>query len=178
MPAKTHRMEVVKGLSPPGTATVTKDRHVHAERWFKATPERVYAAWTTPELLERFFWPVGKGRIKEFSLKPGGRLVMGHAEQPWTATWSYKEIVPNRRIVFNDHWDDGSGHVAAGTMEFLPEDGGTRLKVVFGPFPEKGPYQPEAAAAGFLMGMETLAEGLEVPGPGEGFRLIRNFLAP
>ncbi|HJQ93384.1 MAG TPA: SRPBCC family protein [Candidatus Thermoplasmatota archaeon] len=177
MPAKTHRMEV-KGITSPATATVTADRHVVAERWFKATPDRVYAAWTTRDMLERFFWPVGEGKIKEFSLKPGGRLVMGHANEPWTATWSYKEIVPNKRIVFDDHWDDGSGHVATGTMEFLPENGGTRLKVALGPFPKTGPYQPGMAVAGFTMGMDKMAEGLETPGPGEGFRLIRNFFAP
>lgn len=177
-PASPQTFPTPKGISPPGKATVTKERHVVAERWFKAAPERVYAAWTTRDLLERFFWPVGQGKVKELDLRPGGRLVMGHAKEPWTATWSYVELVPNRKIVFNDHWDDGSGHVAKGTMEFVPEDGGTRLRVTFGPFPTKGPYQPEAAAAGFLMGMDRLAEGLEVPGPGEGFRLVRHFLAP
>ncbi len=167
-----------KGISPPGTAQVTKDRHVVAERWLKASPERVYAAWTTKDLLEKVFWPVGQGKVKELTVKPGGRLVMGHATEPWTATWSYTEVVPNKRLVFEDHWDDGSGHKATGTMEFIAEGAGTRLKVTHGPFPAKGPYQPEAAAAGFLMGMDRLAETLEVPGPGEGFRLVRHFLAP
>jgi uncharacterized protein YndB with AHSA1/START domain len=165
-------------VSGPATSRITPDRFLFIERWFNAPPEKVYGAWTRRDMLERFFWPVGQGKVKEFDLKVGGRLVMGHADQPWTATWSYKEILPGRKLVFDDHWDDGSGHVATGTMEFLPENGGTRLKVAFGPFPTKGPYQPEAAAAGFAMGMDKLAEGIEVPGPGEGFRIVRHFQAP
>ena len=167
-----------KGVSGPATTSVSKDRYLVLERWFNAPPERVYKAWTTKDTLERFFWPVGQGKVKEFSPKVGGRLVMGHAEQPWTATWVFKELVPNTRIVIEDLWDDGSGHKAIGTMEFVPEDGGTRMKVRHGPFPTTGPYQPEAAAGGSAMVSDRLAEVVEVPGKGEGFRLVRHFLAP
>jgi uncharacterized protein YndB with AHSA1/START domain len=176
--ARTHGAHhLPKGVTEPAKGHITPDRYVEAERWFKAPPEKVYAAWTTAATLERFFWPVGAGKVKELSLRPGGRLVVAHAEQPWTATWTFKEIVPNRRLVFTDHWDDGSGHVATGTLEFIPVNGGTRLKVRHGPFPAKGPYQPEGAAAGFAMVMDRLAEETEAPGPGEGFRLVRHFAA-
>jgi uncharacterized protein YndB with AHSA1/START domain len=167
-----------KGVSGPATYNVTPDRFLHMERWFNAPPERVYKAWTSKELLPKFFWPVGEGVVKELSAKVGGRLVMGHAKEPWTATWAFKELVPNRKIVVEDHWDDGSGHTATGTMEFAPENGGTRMTVTFGPFPKTGPYQPEMAGPGFSQVSDRLAEEVEVPGPGDGFRLVRHFLAP
>jgi uncharacterized protein YndB with AHSA1/START domain len=116
--------------------------------------------------------------VKELSLKPSGRLVMGHSEQPWTATWTFKELVPGKRIVIEDLWDDGSGNKATGTMEFTAENGGTRMRVRHGPFPTTGPYQPEAGLSGFAMVSDRLAEQVEVPGQDEGFRLVRNFLAP
>ncbi|MEA3189667.1 MAG: hypothetical protein QOD77_249 [Thermoplasmata archaeon] len=180
MPAATRAHGALpppKGISPPATFRVLPDRHLTLERWFKATPEKLYEAWTTKATLEKFFWPVGAGVVKELSAKPGGRLVMGHATQPWTATWTYQEMVPGKRIVFEDHWDDGSGHKATGIMEFIPENGGTRMKVRHGPFPATGPYQPDAAGAGFAMASDRLAEELEVPGQDEGFRLVRVFRA-
>jgi len=170
--------ELGSASSSRSAARATADRYVEMERFYKAAPEKVYAAWTTPAMLEKFFWPVGEGKLKEFSLKPGGRLVMGHATQPWTATWAYKEIVPNKKLVFSDLWDDGSGHVATGSMEFIAERGGTLVRVRHGPFPTTGPYQPEAALGGFSMVGDRLAELLEVPGPGEGFVLVRHFNAP
>jgi uncharacterized protein YndB with AHSA1/START domain len=166
------------GAARKATSRVTADRYVELERFFRAPPERLYAAWTTPAMLERFFWPVGAGKVKEFSLKPGGRLVVAHATQPWTATWTFKELVPNHRIVIVDHWDDGSGHTATGTLDFIPQNGGTLLKVRHGPFPTSGPYQPEAARTGFSMVAERLAEEVETPGQGEGFTLVRHLAAP
>jgi uncharacterized protein YndB with AHSA1/START domain len=154
-----------------------KDRIVHVERWFKAPPEKVFKAWSDPKMLEKFFWPVGQGKLESISFKPGGQLRMGHATEPWTAIWTFLEIVPNRKIVTRDVWPDGSGLEATGTLEFIPENGGTRLKVTHGPFPTQGPYQPEAAAGGFSMVAERLAEELEVPGQGEGFVLERYFNA-
>ncbi|MEA3203117.1 MAG: hypothetical protein QOI63_790 [Thermoplasmata archaeon] len=156
-----------------------KDRVVHLERWFKAPPERVFKAWSDPAMLERFFWPVGQGKLESISFKPGGQLRMGHATQPdWKAIWTFVEIVPDRKIVTRDIWPDGSGLEATGTLEFIPENGGTRLKVTHGPFPTQGPYQPEGAVAGFSMVAERLAEEVEVPGEGEGFVLERHFNAP
>jgi uncharacterized protein YndB with AHSA1/START domain len=167
-----------KGVSAPGAGHV-KDRTVFLERWFNAPPGRVYKAWTDPALLPKFFWPFGTGVVKECTAKVGGRLVMGHAEFPdWTATWEFRELVPGKRIAIRDIWPDGSGNTADGTMEFLPENGGTRMKVKFGPFPATGPFRPEDAMAGSLMGMDRLAEAVEVPGRGEGFRLVRYFNAP
>src|SRR5688572_15725916 len=160
------------------TGRVTKDRYVEVERWFAAPPEKVYAAWGDPKMLPKFFWPVGTGRVDKLEFRPGGELRMAHTTQPWTAIWSFIELVPGRKIVVRDVWPDGSGVSAVGTMEFIPERGGTRVKVRHGPFPTTGPYQPEGAVQGFGMVTDRLAEQVEVPGPGEGFQLVRHLNAP
>lgn len=154
---------------------VTPDRYVKVDRWFKASPEKVFKAWSDLELLPKFFWPVGTGKVDKLEFRKGGQLIMSHTTQPWTAIWTFVEIVPNRKIVTRDIWPDGSGIEATGTLEFIPENGGTRLKVTHGPFPKSGPYQPEGASAGFSMVAERLAEEVEIPGAGEGFVLERFF---
>ncbi len=171
------RKQHIQGITEPAKGQV-KDRTVHVERWFKASPEKVFKAWSDPALLPKFFWPVGEGKVDRLEFKVGGQLRISHRTQPWTAIWTYVEIVPNKKIVTRDIWPDGSGLEATGTLEFIPENGGTRLKVTHGPFPKQGPYQPEGAAAGFAMVADRLAEEIERPGPGEGFRLVRYFNAP
>jgi uncharacterized protein YndB with AHSA1/START domain len=166
------------GFSGPARGLATQDRYVEVTRWFNAKPERVHAAWLDPVLLPKFFWPVGTGVVKELSAKAGGRLVMGHAQFPdWTATWEILAIVPGRSITIRDIWPDGSGHAAEGTMEFRPENGGTRMTARFGPFPTTGPYKPEDAASGSAMVADRLAELVETAGEGEGFQLVRHFNA-
>ncbi len=175
MPAKTHR-QAVKGISPPATGHV-KHGIVHVERWFKASPERVFAAWSDPSLLPKFFWPVGVGKVDHLDFKVGGQLRMSHLTEPWTATWTFVEIVPNKKIVTRDPWPDGSGTQSVGTMEFFAKEGGCLLRIVDGPFPDTwGPT--EGAVVGFSMATDRLAEVLESPGPGEGFRIVRYFNAP
>lgn len=158
-------------------------RSVHLERVFKAPPAKVWAAWSTAPLLEKWFWPAGKGKVQELDFRPGGRLVMAHEAQPWKATWEYVEIVPEKRIVIHDLWDDGSGHRATGTIEFHAVPGGTKMVVTHGPFPEKGPYKLEDAVGGFSAGVEKLAALVEAgaagPPPGaKGFTIERTFRAP
>lgn len=170
-------------LSAPGFSGsargIAKDHYVEVTRWFNAAPEKVYGAWTSREMLPKFFWPIGTGRVDKLDLRVGGELKMGHVDQPdWNATWRFKQIVPHSKIVIIDVWPDGSGHEAEGTMEFTPENGGTRMKVRFGPFPTTGPFKPEDAASGSAMVADRLAEELETPGAGEGFRLQRTFNAP
>jgi uncharacterized protein YndB with AHSA1/START domain len=169
----------VKGISAPAKGHVSADRVVHLERWFKASPERVFKAWSDPAMLPKFFWPVGEGKVESLDFRAGGQLRMGHAQfADWKAIWTFVEIVPNTRIVTRDIWPDGSGLEATGTLEFTAKDGGCLMTVRHGPFPKTGPYQPEGAVAGFKMVADRLAEEVEMPAQGEGFRLVRYLNAP
>src|SRR5207302_1754154 len=81
-----------------------------------------------PTMLPKFFWPVGEGKVDHLEFKVGGSLRMSHSTEPWTATWTFVEIVPNRKIVTSDPWPDGSGTLSVGTMEFIPKDGGCLMR--------------------------------------------------
>lgn len=164
------------GVSGPARGIV-KDGYVEVTRWFNAPPPKVYEAWTDATQLPKFFWPVGTGIVKECTPKPGGRIVMAHAQFDWTATWEFVELVPGKKLVIRDIWPDGSGHTAIGTMDFLPENGGTRMHVHFGPFPKGGPYTADQTAQGAAEVADRLAELVEMPGHGEGFQLVRYFNA-
>ena len=88
-----------------GTATVTlpTDEQILITREFDAPKGLVYKAWTTPELVKRW-WSGHQGEmtIAEIDLRVGGtwRYVMVSGDGHEVAFHGeYREIVPNERIV-------------------------------------------------------------------------------
>lgn len=82
------------------------DRDLMITRLIDAPAERLYAAWTQPELLKQWFAPRPYTTpVAEFDLRPGGRsfVVMRSpdgAEIPCPGI--FLEVVPNRRLVSTD----------------------------------------------------------------------------
>ena len=76
------------------------------ERVVDVPPQRVWEAWTRPELLKKWFTPAPwKTADCEIDLRPGGkfRTVMhGPAGEVVDSTGCYLDVVPGRRIVFTD----------------------------------------------------------------------------
>ena len=108
-------------VTSSGTATVTlpTDEQILITRGFDAPKHLVYKAWTTPELVKRW-WNAKRGEvtIAEIDLRVGGtwRYVMvadGGFEVGFHG--EYREIVPNERIV--------STEVYEGMPEGAPEEG-------------------------------------------------------
>src|ERR1700752_5396990 len=96
--------EMMSGTSS-GTATVTlpTDEQILITREFDAPKHLVYKAWTTPELVKRW-WSGQRGKmtLAEIDLRVGGmwRYVMvanGGFEVAFHG--EFREIVPNERIV-------------------------------------------------------------------------------
>ena len=92
-------------MTSSGTATVTlpTDEQILITREFDAPKHLVYKAWTTPELVKRW-WTRTRGEVTvaEIDLRVGGtwRYVMvadGGFEVAFHG--EYREIVPNERIV-------------------------------------------------------------------------------
>jgi uncharacterized protein YndB with AHSA1/START domain len=92
-------------VTSSGTATVTlpTDEQILITREFDAPRHLVYKAWTTPELVKRW-WPGLRGEMTsaEIDLRVGGmwRYVMvasGGFEVAFHG--EFREIVPNERIV-------------------------------------------------------------------------------
>jgi uncharacterized protein YndB with AHSA1/START domain len=81
------------------------------ERVFDAPPEKVFKAWTTPELLKQWFvprpWTIA---AVEHDLRPGGlsRVVMRNPEgQEFDNPGVFLEVIANRKLVFTDAFAPG-----------------------------------------------------------------------
>jgi uncharacterized protein YndB with AHSA1/START domain len=116
------------------TATVTTptDREIHIERIFDAPRDKVFAAFTNPELIPEWWGPRGTTTIvDEMDVRPGGnwRFVGRSADGSETAfRGTYREITPPERIVQTFEWEGMPGHVSVETAVF--EDLGDRTRLV------------------------------------------------
>jgi uncharacterized protein YndB with AHSA1/START domain len=119
-----------------GTATVTlpTDEQILITREFDAPKHLVYKAWTTPELVKRW-WSGHRGEvtIAEIDLRVGGmwRYVMvadGGFEVGFHG--EYREIVPNERIVSTEVYEGMPEGEALNTLTFTEADGRTTLNVL------------------------------------------------
>ena len=121
-----------------GTAVVTlpTDTTIHVVREFDAPRHLVYRAWTTPELVKRW-WSGRRGEMTlvEIDLRVGGawRYVMiANAGQEVGFHGEYREIVPDERIVSTEVYEGPwpqDGEPAVTTVTFTALDGGgTRLE--------------------------------------------------
>jgi uncharacterized protein YndB with AHSA1/START domain len=130
------------GMTSSGTATVTlpTDEQILITREFDAPKHLVYRAWTTPELVKRW-WNAKRGEvtIAEIDLRVGGRwrYVMVTTEGGFEVGFhgEYREIVPNERIVSTEVFEgmpqgDGPEQGTLNTATFTEADGRTTLTVV------------------------------------------------
>jgi uncharacterized protein YndB with AHSA1/START domain len=118
------------------TAVVTlpTDEQVLITREFDAPKHLVYKAWTTPELVRRW-WSARRGEmtIAEIDLRVGGlwRYVMianGGFEVAFHG--EYREIVPNERIVSTEVYEGMPNAEALDTITFTETNGRTTLTLL------------------------------------------------
>jgi uncharacterized protein YndB with AHSA1/START domain len=125
-----------------GTAKVTlpTDEQILITREFDAPKHLVYKAWTTPELVRRF-WHANRGEmtVAEIDLRVGGkwRYVMLAHDGGFEVGFhgEYREIVPNERIVSTEVYEgipqgDGPEQGTLNTATFTEVDGRTTLTVL------------------------------------------------
>ena len=128
-------------MTSSGTAVVTlpTDTQVLITREFAAPKHLVYRAWTTPELIKRW-WSGDRGEVTsvEVDLRVGGtwRYVMVvrcgsefdgsevgfHGE--------FREIVPDERIVSTEVYEGMPEGEAVNTLTLTEKDGRTTLTVL------------------------------------------------
>jgi uncharacterized protein YndB with AHSA1/START domain len=117
-------------------AVVAAEPVLRLEREFASSPERVYAAWTDPRLMAQWLGPDGVPCADcRIDLRPGGRYRAGIRTASGGEHWvggEYREIVPNRRLVFTWQWEEAGapGHEMLVTVEFRPQGTGTRMLFV------------------------------------------------
>jgi uncharacterized protein YndB with AHSA1/START domain len=90
----------------PPTAAPTSDRELMLTRLINAPRHKVYAAWTQPELLKRWFAPKPfTTPLAELNVRPGGgNLIIMRDPQgnDYPNRGVYLDVVPNERLVFTD----------------------------------------------------------------------------
>ena len=117
----------------------TSDRETVVTRSFHAPARIVFKAWTTPDLLKRWWVPksIGMSFVScEMDARTGGsyRFVFAHpaAEQPVAFFGKYLEVVPPNRLVWTN--EEGGGAVTTVTFE---EKGGVTLVTMHDLYPSK-----------------------------------------
>jgi uncharacterized protein YndB with AHSA1/START domain len=130
-----------------GTAVVTlpTDTQILITREFAAPKHLIYKAWTTPELIKRW-WSANRGEmtIAEVDLRVGGkwRYVMvadarcfpestpdaGGLEVAFHGV--YREIVPNERIVSTEVFEMVPDAEAVDTLTLTEKGGRTTLTIL------------------------------------------------
>jgi uncharacterized protein YndB with AHSA1/START domain len=129
-------------VTSSGKAQVTlpTDEQILITREFDAPKHLVYKAWTTPELVKRW-WGANRGEvtIAEIDLRVGGtwRSVMVTTEGGVEVGFhgEYREIVPNELIVSTEVYEgmpqgDGPEEGTLNTMTFAEADGRTTLTIL------------------------------------------------
>jgi uncharacterized protein YndB with AHSA1/START domain len=141
----------------------TSDRELVVTRTFHAPARLVFQAWTTPELLLRWWAPKSFG-ISFLSCKAdvrtGGsyRFVFGHpaSDQPMAFVGRYLEVTPHSRLVWtNEETEDG-----AVTTLTLEESGGQTHLTLRDLYPSKEALD-EAIASGSTGGWAEQFEQLD-----------------
>jgi uncharacterized protein YndB with AHSA1/START domain len=120
--------------STPNTSTVTTpaEREIHIERVFNAPRERVFAAFTDPELASQWWGPRGTTTvIDQMDVRPGGTwrfLSQDSDGNEFGFRGVYREVAPPERLAQTFEFEGMPGHVSLETATF--EDlGDGRTKV-------------------------------------------------
>ena len=119
-----------------GTAKVTlpADDQILITREFDATKDLVFKAWTTPELVERW-WSGRRGEVTsiDIDLRVGGKwryLMVANDGTEVGFHGEYREIVPNERLVSTEVYEGFPDGEAVNTLTLTEEDGRTTLEVL------------------------------------------------
>jgi uncharacterized protein YndB with AHSA1/START domain len=102
-------------------------------RRYPVAPEKLWKAWTDPEALKRWWGPSAADRVSvaQLDVRAGGRfrIVFGGPQGTDNEVQGvYKEVVPNRRLVFTWIWPNTTPErESVVTIVFKAVDSGTEL---------------------------------------------------
>jgi uncharacterized protein YndB with AHSA1/START domain len=101
------------------------------KRRLKAPPEKVYEAWTQPAQMMRWWGGNNEAsRTAETDLRVGGRFHVGFkgdTGEQHDVSGTYKEIMPNRKLVFSWAWRTTPERESQVTIDIKPDADGSIL---------------------------------------------------
>jgi len=153
------------------TKTAQAPLRLQVSRLLPAPPARVWRAWTEPGEIERWWHPAGFRRpaCERLDLRVGGgfRIVMPAEDGAVYTAWGiYREIVPERKLAYEDRCDrDGrTFHAASVVVTFAPEGPAGTLVTVATAIELDGyagtQWTPPAIAEGWTKGWQDNLAGL------------------
>jgi len=124
-------------VTSSGTAKVTlpADDQILITREFDAPRDLVFKAWTTPELVARW-WAGDRGKVTriDIDLRVGGawRYVMEASDGGFEVAFhgEYREIVPSERLVTTEVFEGMPDAAAVDTLTLTEQDGRTQLSLL------------------------------------------------
>jgi uncharacterized protein YndB with AHSA1/START domain len=116
------------------TTAANSDRELLLTRLIAAPRQKLFKAWTDPELLKQWFAPMPYTTpVAELDVRPGGasRIVMRDAEgNEFPNRGVYLEVLENERLVFTDAytkaWEPSAKPFMTVILTFADEGGKTR----------------------------------------------------
>ncbi len=157
---------------------------VKIERVFNATREKVWEAWTDPEIIKKWWGPEGfSAPLIKVNLAVGEKYIFA-MHGPEGSEWDrdmysagvYKEIVPNEKLVVTDYFSDSEGNMInpdeegqdqnfpkEQTVTVLFEDAGdekTKLTIIY-PKPETEEQMEAMIKSGMKEGWMSSLDKLE-----------------
>ena len=123
--------------SQSASVTLPTDEQILITREFDAPKELVYKAWTTPELVKRW-WSAKRGEatVAEIDLRVGGKWRSAMVTDDGTEVafhGEYHEVVPNERLVSTEVYEgipNGEANATLNTVTFEEKDGRTILTLL------------------------------------------------
>lgn len=112
-------------------------------RHYDAPPEEVWRAWTDPQALKLWWGPSEHDvvHLAEADVRVGGRFRVAFSsdnEEVIEVSGVYREVVPNRKLVFSWAWKSAPEHESLVTVTFEPSGGGTDLTLLHEQFFDAG----------------------------------------
>jgi uncharacterized protein YndB with AHSA1/START domain len=109
-------------------------REIHAERFFDASRERVWQAFTDPKLIPQWWGQRSTTTIVEtMEVRPGGRWRFVQRSDDGTETGfsgEFRELNEPESLTWTFSWDGNPGQASVETVTFTEEHGGTLVKSV------------------------------------------------
>jgi uncharacterized protein YndB with AHSA1/START domain len=148
---------------PANANRASADRELVITRTYDAPARLLFQAWSQPEHLVKWFGPVGWPlSLCEVDFRKGGRwrfaMTGSSGQQNTPFGGEYLEIVPDRKIVFDNAFEDDPAKKMIMTITFEERDGRTTLtwRTLFMSPAMKDEYVDMGIEAGANSGLDQL----------------------
>jgi uncharacterized protein YndB with AHSA1/START domain len=118
----------------PAQASLAIKPSLTLKRRLNAAPEKVYAAWTEPEKILKWFGPdAGPVKHAEADVRVGGRYAVNFFTEDGEEHYVsgvYQEVVPSQKLMFTWAWRSTPERESVVTVLIRPEGDGSVLTLI------------------------------------------------